>query len=200
MAISVVCDCGQKLKVKDEMAGKKAKCPSCHTVVAVPAGDDDDEDAAPAKKGKAKGRGMGLWIGLGVGVLVLGFCCLGVGGVGAWFLFLRGPSLDSRVVGKWVPDVEPTKKGSPKNPQDLVAQVFGGDIQFKADGTVIDNTPMTPITQGKWKTVSSKGDMVTVELSQSIISKKLDIKIVDSDHLKITPDGSKTEFSFKRAP
>jgi len=51
--------------------------------------------------------------------------------------------------------------------------------------------------------ISNKGDTVTVELSQSILgvslSKQLEIKIVDSDHLKIAHPDTKQEWSFKRA-
>jgi hypothetical protein len=76
---------------------------------------------------------------------------------------------------------------------------FGGHIEFKKDGTVIDNTPMTPITQGKWKTVASAGEVLTVELSQGPISKKLDIRLVSNDNIKITPADTKMELAFKRA-
>ncbi len=180
------------------MAGRKAKCPGCQAVLEVPASATNGNGGSNGKKA-AKKSSMGLWIGVGAGVLMLGFCCVGTAGAGAWFFLLRGPSLDNRIVGKWVPDVEPAKKGAPKTPDDVVNAFMGGDIQFKSDGTVVDNTPMTPITQGKWRTVSSKGDLVTVELTQAIVSKKLDIKVVDNDHLKITPADSKVEFAFKRA-
>ena len=66
--------------------------------------------------------------------------------------------MEAKIVGKWVPDVEPPKKGTTKNADDFLKLAFGGDIEFKADHTVIDNTPMTPITLGKWKTVATKGD------------------------------------------
>src|SRR3989442_16044479 len=37
MPISVTCDnCGKSLKVKDEWAGKRAKCPGCGSTFAVP--------------------------------------------------------------------------------------------------------------------------------------------------------------------
>ena len=37
MAISVACACGKQLKVKDELAGKKIRCPACQAAVVVPA-------------------------------------------------------------------------------------------------------------------------------------------------------------------
>jgi hypothetical protein len=205
MAISVTCDCGKRLNVKDEMLGMRVRCPACKSSLDVAAATNGNGRASRKLVSKGNGRKTGgkkvMLVAAGFGVLVLGFCCLGVGGVGAWWVFLRGSSQDSRIVGKWIADVESPKKGSvPKSSEDFMKFAFAGDIEFKADGTVIDNTPMTPITQGKWKTVSTKGDVITVELSQTPISKKLDIKVVDSDHLKITPHDLKTEVAFKRVP
>jgi hypothetical protein len=37
MALIVVCPCGKKLKVRDELAGKKVKCPGCGQSVTAPA-------------------------------------------------------------------------------------------------------------------------------------------------------------------
>jgi hypothetical protein len=204
MAISMICECGKKLSVKDEMLGKRVKCPVCQTSLTV-----SDDEPTPKKKGAkmngAKKSNKTLLIVAGAGVLVLGFCCVGVSGIGAWFFFLRGGStsdLEAKVAGKWVPDTEAGKKsgkGDGKSLEDLAKLAFGGDIEFKKDGTVIDNTPLTPITQGKWKAVSAKGDVLTVELSSGPISKKLDVKVVDNDHLKITALDTKMEMTFKRA-
>ena len=36
MAIKVTCSCGRVLNVKDELAGKKGRCPSCGNVLQVP--------------------------------------------------------------------------------------------------------------------------------------------------------------------
>jgi len=36
MAIAFRCECGKQLQVRDELAGKKARCPGCGTVLAVP--------------------------------------------------------------------------------------------------------------------------------------------------------------------
>jgi hypothetical protein len=47
MPISLSCDCGRDLRVKDELAGRKIRCPACSGVLAVPrpqpATDEDDE-------------------------------------------------------------------------------------------------------------------------------------------------------------
>ena len=47
MAISVACSCGKKLKVKEESAGRKVRCPGCGEAVVVPALSDDDSQEAP---------------------------------------------------------------------------------------------------------------------------------------------------------
>jgi len=36
MALLITCDCGKKLSVKDELAGKKVKCPGCGEVLVAP--------------------------------------------------------------------------------------------------------------------------------------------------------------------
>lgn len=36
MAISVSCPCGKKLSVKDELAGKRGKCPQCNALLTIP--------------------------------------------------------------------------------------------------------------------------------------------------------------------
>jgi DNA-directed RNA polymerase subunit RPC12/RpoP len=37
MAISFACDCGRKLRAKDEHSGKKVKCPDCGATITIPA-------------------------------------------------------------------------------------------------------------------------------------------------------------------
>lgn len=37
MAITVICRCGKKLAVRDELAGRKGKCPACGSVLSIPA-------------------------------------------------------------------------------------------------------------------------------------------------------------------
>jgi hypothetical protein len=90
MTISFSCpSCEHRLKVRDELAGRKVKCPSCGGGVAVPA-DAEDEEAAAAtarpsreareadederprkKKKKKKTSNKGLVIGLVVGGVAL---------------------------------------------------------------------------------------------------------------------------------
>lgn len=45
MSLTVSCpECDKKLKVKDDAAGKKIRCPGCSTVFPVPAKSNDDDD------------------------------------------------------------------------------------------------------------------------------------------------------------
>ncbi len=48
MSISLSCECGRALRVKDEAAGRKVRCPGCGNVLPVPrpATDTDAEDEA----------------------------------------------------------------------------------------------------------------------------------------------------------
>lgn len=41
MPIKVLCDCGRKLTLRDEAAGKRIRCPECKTPIAVPAMAED---------------------------------------------------------------------------------------------------------------------------------------------------------------
>jgi predicted RNA-binding Zn-ribbon protein involved in translation (DUF1610 family) len=36
MSIAVTCSCGKKLQVKDELAGKRGKCPACGALLTIP--------------------------------------------------------------------------------------------------------------------------------------------------------------------
>jgi hypothetical protein len=51
MPIAIMCECGKSIRVKDEFAGKKVRCPACKAVVRVPAVDDEvptlEEPASP---------------------------------------------------------------------------------------------------------------------------------------------------------
>jgi hypothetical protein len=69
MTLSVHCPCGRKLKLKDELAGKRVRCPSCKQILAVPElesledvpfataevlDDDNDNDDRPVPKKKRR--------------------------------------------------------------------------------------------------------------------------------------------------
>ena len=61
MPISVSCDCGARLKVRDEAAGKRVKCPKCQAAIQVPQAESPpepelqivDEPAAPPEPAAA---------------------------------------------------------------------------------------------------------------------------------------------------
>ena len=90
MAISFACpSCEHRLKVKDDLAGRKVKCPGCGSGVVVPADEEDEETAATAparpkrqtraapddeerpRKKKKKKSNKRLVIGLAIGGVVL---------------------------------------------------------------------------------------------------------------------------------
>ena len=48
MAIQVICSCGKSLTARDEHAGKRAKCPSCGSVITI-------EEAAVLEEASATG-------------------------------------------------------------------------------------------------------------------------------------------------
>jgi hypothetical protein len=50
--IGLTCDCGKQLRVRDDLAGKKVRCPECKELLVVPDGQDDESEAA-AKVPKA---------------------------------------------------------------------------------------------------------------------------------------------------
>jgi hypothetical protein len=45
MPIPLTCPCGRALRIKDELAGRKVRCPACKDVLSVPEpGEDEDEE------------------------------------------------------------------------------------------------------------------------------------------------------------
>ncbi len=56
MPISVVCECGKRLKVKDEAAGKRIRCPGCGTVLEVPSAEAIGQASEPSEKKPVSGR------------------------------------------------------------------------------------------------------------------------------------------------
>jgi predicted RNA-binding Zn-ribbon protein involved in translation (DUF1610 family) len=96
MAIPLSCDsCGSTLRIADEHAGKRIRCPKCGEAMAVPrqepagrrggrggghdvhkrqhrAGSDDDlaEERRPRQKKRRQPSRTALWVGLGAGALV----------------------------------------------------------------------------------------------------------------------------------
>src|SRR5947199_455286 len=101
MPIAITCaGCGKNLKVKDEWAGKKGKCPQCGTTFLIPAAGEASKkawggaSAAVADKKARERKGAPITISpmLIVGALLIGSLVLGV------VLFLTGPK---KVWGQW---------------------------------------------------------------------------------------------------
>jgi hypothetical protein len=101
MPIAITCaGCGKNLKVKDEWAGKKGKCPQCGTTFLIPAAGEASKkawggaSAAVAEKKAREKKGAPITISpmLIVGALLIGSLVLGV------VLFLSGPK---KVWGQW---------------------------------------------------------------------------------------------------
>jgi DNA-directed RNA polymerase subunit RPC12/RpoP len=44
MPIALSCRCGRSLRLKDELAGKKIRCPECSSILAVPAKKNEADD------------------------------------------------------------------------------------------------------------------------------------------------------------
>jgi hypothetical protein len=50
MPIVTHCKCGRQLRVKDELAGKRVRCPACSEVVQVPAAEEEIMEVEPAEE------------------------------------------------------------------------------------------------------------------------------------------------------
>ena len=61
MSIRLECECGQVMQVRDDMAGKRGKCPRCGHILVVP-GAGAAEDRTPTPDSKAQG-GAGVTCG-----------------------------------------------------------------------------------------------------------------------------------------
>jgi hypothetical protein len=82
MPITITCACQKKLRVREELAGKRVKCPGCGKPVAVPA--ERAAGRAPARPAsRPAGRRWLADVGLGLAFVV---CLLAlVGGLYWWF-------------------------------------------------------------------------------------------------------------------
>jgi hypothetical protein len=62
MAIPLTCDCGRFLRIKDELAGRKVRCPECRDILTVPEpdwareGEEELLDALPAEPARRESR------------------------------------------------------------------------------------------------------------------------------------------------
>jgi hypothetical protein len=202
MPITVRCDCGKEMSLKEELAGKKVRCPACQNVVAVPAATEEEtfkmvepESApAPVKTKKRRGRdesleeigdearrrrrmsdkssGMVRLAAMLGGGLVLAVCCLGCG-VGGWLYFFNFTG--NELVGTWETDTQTTK--------DRYAQ-----IRFTRFGNITVAAPNYPTSvTGNWRVVSRNDKTYTIEVSNSDGSGKLllDITMLTNDRIRV---------------
>jgi hypothetical protein len=59
MSIAFKCSCGKKLRMSDNLAGKKVRCPDCKSAIELPLADEDDADvikAEPRQAAKVRSR------------------------------------------------------------------------------------------------------------------------------------------------
>jgi hypothetical protein len=197
MPITLVCSCGKHFKVLDELAGKRVKCPGCQEIVEVPGGaeeeaaaDDEDVEAQPRKKKKqpeAKSR-AGLCILVAGGVLVLGFCCLGVGGAAVYWFVLRSTP-EKTMIGRWQLDIQEHLK---KEPGFLLEGGTTPTVEFRADGSVI----MGPAINRKWKHIKTDGDTVTLEID----GQQATVKVLDSNRIQVDSPWLGRTLYLKRIP
>jgi hypothetical protein len=144
-----------------------------------------------------------LWVAIGGGVLLLSFCCLGGVGVGA-FLYLRNDSKNVAKGASTKSDLkqlpggnQPQDKGLPKNnnvfvgkweeeprPPDLPPG-FDATLEIRADGTLTDRTPLTPMVHGAWRMLPQQGNLIMLEFSNGNIIDRIEIRVIDNNHLHL---------------
>jgi hypothetical protein len=236
MPIPVTCRCGKKMNVKDEAAGKRVRCPACQQLVNIPVPEaeepieaieipeepelleEDEETPRPKKKKKRpreKRSNTLLYSLIGGGALLL-FCCCPIGGGGAWYIFFGSNASEKDIIGKWDIDFDTAAKNTTPRPSDAELKAIKdliGNIQyeFKADHTVISHIQtfgMNMSIKSTWRVVKSQGKTLTVEMSaEKLATEKLDITVLDSDHLKFSgleggkasKAGRANELYFRRA-
>jgi predicted Zn finger-like uncharacterized protein len=159
MAIALTCpSCERALKVKDELAGRKIKCPKCGTVIAVmskaadsearitakkPArvqqDEEPEEEERPKKKKKKKSKSnSALLIGVAIGgVALIGVIVL--------FLMMSGGNAKEKVVAKRPEpapiNTQPAVNAQPEeNPAPIEKKAPAGTAARVREGTVVRNT------------------------------------------------------------
>jgi len=76
MPITFKCDCGKQLTVRDDLAGKRGKCPACGKILVVPGKLTAAYEAVPQKKRKEGEPRIG--VAIAIGAILLGLMCAGV--------------------------------------------------------------------------------------------------------------------------
>ncbi|HEY7310809.1 MAG TPA: WD40 repeat domain-containing protein [Gemmataceae bacterium] len=203
MPIAIACNCGKRLRVADEMKGKKIRCPGCKAVLTAetatvpspavtkkangsaarpaakaPSASPADTESPKPKKSSAK---VCLFVGCG---------CLGLvgSGFGAVVLILivavaghKGP--EDKLLGQWVLDKEATRKSDPG----VLRSYKDIRYEFKKGGacTVQLNDKSSEET---WKFAEEKNGELKFNLTLSAqgSSTFVFVKFQDDDHLEIS--------------
>jgi hypothetical protein len=191
MSITLTCQCGKKLSVQDQAAGKSVTCPACQQIVKVV--------ASPLNEGKQKMAPKTiLLVALGAGFLLFSCGCVG-GGIGAWVMWMRDhekTSLESK--GEKTPDSKgdaektpnpektPNWKGDTEKAPDpkadpaktIIGQwhedaeatrenhgtmMEGTEFEFKGDNTFINtDRAHNVVAKNTWKVLSTVDKTVTI--------------------------------------
>jgi predicted Zn finger-like uncharacterized protein len=159
MAIALTCPaCERALKVKDELAGRKIKCPKCGSVIAVMSkeadsetritsqkptrvleDEDPEEEERPKKKKRKRSKSNS---GLLIGAAIAGVALIGVVVV---FLLMRGGNEKVKVVTK-TPEPQPVNTqpavNTPpeENPPQIEKKAPAGTAARVREVTVVQNT------------------------------------------------------------
>ncbi len=113
MPISIACpECETGYRVPDTAAGKAITCKKCGTKVSVGASQNGkksrDDAKAPKKKG---GKAAKILLIVGGILAVSCFLCLGVGGIGSWFIYRKTTNAWNDAITELQKDVPVFKDG-----------------------------------------------------------------------------------------
>jgi hypothetical protein len=213
MSITFRCNCGKKLQVSDDMAGKQVRCGACQSVQSVPsavvatvrparpeeisaarAERPADEPAPGAKRPrrvkKSGGSSALLFILLGVGAVIL-LGCLGVGGFLVYYFGFSGKSSESTLVGDWEIDPDATP-----------IVLFPIRITFNKDHTYRMQAGFD--FDGTWRVTSRDGSKLQLTMTTSFMGMKPDrpaqstVTFIDKDHIQFDADSPGMQASNTR--
>jgi DNA-directed RNA polymerase subunit RPC12/RpoP len=168
--ISTICpQCERELKLKDELAGRRIKCPSCGAAVSVAkeegkkrtAVDEDagDEEDRPRKKKKQKKSNALVWVAAAVGGLLLVGCLVGV-------VVLILNNLPEKKVEQAKASTETRKdqKLTTKEDPSLVQKI----MRWKAKAEVYNDFKQIALFHAEAQTASTSGKVNVEQLKKTI--------------------------------
>lgn len=213
MAISLTCRCGRRFHLKDELAGKRGKCPDCGALLSIPnapvarvaavpaavsaapeqpashAAANQAADAAPAPPQKASVREKSshvavLFVGVGAVALLFGF---GLCGFGVWYFVLRGTGEVSGefMAGNWELDAQATRLANPGKNSDLRDGDCTLDIRSRGDDYSIMRRYPNIGRGSTWRVVSRSGNALTLESYGEREGEQLTISPVGVNQLRV---------------